>query len=326
MAETGPSTGGQSKWAVMQTALPQAFSNLPANWFVGLSFFSRSGGGSGCYQGAQAVPIAPLAQQQLTALSNAIQARNAEGYTPTEAAYLFALGQAESWSAPAGYASKNRYIMLVTDGVPTTNSDGCTLGSGPQNTITAAEYSHLVATVASQTSATGIRTLVIGVPGSEDPQGAAYDPMYQLSLLAQAGGTEIAGCSPSSGTSNGTVVNPRGTYCHHDLTQTTDLASGLISTIGTIAGGIVTCDYAIPSAPPGQVIDPNKVNLIYGDGTGNSYLVLPNQDTNCDRGWQFTDDTRTEIRVCQITCDLLLSNPLARFTLVFGCTSGVIPA
>jgi hypothetical protein len=320
MVDSAPSTGGQSKWAVMQTALLQALSNLPAVWSVGLSFFSRPGG-SGCYQGAQTVPIAPLTQQQLTALNNAIQARNAEGYTPTEAAYMFALGQVQA------YSGNNKYIVLVTDGVPTIDRDGCTLGAGPQNTITAAEYSHLVSTMVTQTAATGVKTFVVGVPGSEDPQGAAYDPLYQLSLVAQAGGTQLPGCTPISGTSDGTRVNPRGTYCHYDMTQTTDLASGLISTLGTIAGRIVPCDYAVPSPPPGQVIDPNRVNMLYNDNAGNGtwYLILPNGDPNCDRGWQYTDGTKTQIHICQITCDEVQSNPLARLTLIFGCTSGVIP-
>jgi hypothetical protein len=297
----------------MQDALPQALGNLPTAWAVGLSFFNRP---SGCYRGAQAVPIAPMTPQQLTALDDAIQARRANGYTPTEAAYMFALGQIQA------YSGNNKYIVLVTDGVPTVDRDGCTLGSGPESTITAAEYTHLIDTVAAQTAATGVKTFVVGVPGSEDPQGAAYDPMYQLSLVAQAGGTQIAGCTPSSGTSDGETVNPRGTYCHYDMTQTTDFASGLINTIGTIAGGIVACDYQVPAPPAGQMIDPNRVNMVYDDGAGNSFLVLPNSSASCDRGWQFTDSTNSAIHVCQITCDLVQANPQASITLTFGCITG----
>ncbi len=315
MGEQAASTGGRSKWAVMQTALPQALSSLPNTWAVGLSFFNRP---SGCYRGRQAVPIAPLTQQQLTALDNAIQGRNADGYTPTEAAYMFALGQLQA------YSGNNKYMVLVTDGVPTVDSDGCTLGSGPQNTITAAEYDHLINTVQTQTTATGVKTFVVGVPGSEDPQGADYDPMYQLSRVAQAGGTQQANCTPASGTSDGNRVNPRGTYCHYDMTQTTDFASGLINTIGTIATGIVSCDYQVPAAPAGQIIDPSRVNMVYDDGAGNSYLVLPNTSANCDRGWQYTDSTNSAIHVCQITCDLIQANSQASITLTFGCQTGTV--
>jgi hypothetical protein len=203
--------------------------------------------------------------------------------------------------------------------VPSVDHDGCTLGSGPRNSITAEEYSHFIDTVAIQASATGVRTFVVGVPGSDDPQGATYDPMYHLSLLAQAGGTQIAGCTPSSGTSNGTVVNPRGTYCHCDMTQTTDFASDLISTIATIGSGMVACDYIVPLAPAGEIIDLNQTNFIYHDGAGSSYQVLQNTSPSCDRGWQFVDASATQIHVCQITCDLMQSNPLATVHLTFGC-------
>ena len=319
MTESTASTGNQSKWEVMQTALPEALAALPSTWAVGLSFFSRP---DNCYEPVQAVPIAPMTPQQLTALDNAIQRRGASGYTPTEAAYAFALDQVQSWNAPAGYAGNNRYVVLVTDGIPTVDRDGCTLGSGPDRTITAQEYTHLVSTVEAQTAATGIETFVVGVPGSEDPQGAMYDPMYQLSLVAEAGGTAIDGCTSSTGTSNGTRVSPRGTYCHYDMTETTDFASGLIGTIGTIAGGIVSCDYQVPAPPAGQIIDPNRVNMVYDDGAGNSYLVLPNNSATCDRGWHFTDSTNSQITVCQITCDLVQNNPQARITLTFGCLTG----
>jgi hypothetical protein len=322
MGEQAPSTGGQSKLAATQTALPQAFANLPATWAVGLTFFNRP---NGCYQGRQAVPIAPLTQAQQTALSTAVRNQSANGYTPTEAAYLFALGQVQNWNATPDYTSSHRYVVLVTDGIPTVDRDGCTLGSGPQNCITDAEYSHLIATVGSQTAATGIKTFVVGVPGSEDPQGAMYDPMYKLSLVAQAGGTSKTGCTAVSGTSNGNQVNPRGTYCHYDMTQSTNFAADLVSTIGVIAGQAISCDYKVPAAPAGQTIDPNKTNMIYDDGNGNTYLVLPNQSPTCDRGWHFTDSTNTAITVCQITCDLLKAstNPNAKITLVFGCDTPV---
>jgi hypothetical protein len=183
-----PSTNGQSKWAVLQTALPQAFAALPAGWAVGLTFYCRSGS---CYQGVEDVPIAPLDGNQQAALANAIQARNTCQYTPSQAAWTFGL------DAILNTASANRYVVLVTDGVPTVNSDGCTLGSG-NSSISLAEYDQFIATVASLTTATGSKTFVVGVPGSEDPQGAPYDPMHELSLLAQAGGTALAGCTPVS--------------------------------------------------------------------------------------------------------------------------------
>jgi hypothetical protein len=319
MAETTPSTGGQTKWQVMQDVLPDALAGLPESWAIGLTFYCGGGNGN-CYQPQQHVPIALHDAAQQTALADAIRARGNCIYTPSQAAWTFGLNTILNTSG-------SRYVVLVTDGVPTVNSDGCTLGSGDPS-VSQAEYDGFVEAVRTQTAGTGVKTFVVGVPGSEDPQGATYDPMYELSLLAEAGGTAIAGCTSSSGTSNGNSVNPRGNYCHYDMTQTTDFASGLLGTISTIAGGIVTCDYVVPPAPAGQVIDTNKVNMIYNDnaGTGTSYLILPNGDANCDRGWQYTDATKTQIHICQITCDEVQANPAARITLMFGCMAGTIPA
>jgi hypothetical protein len=324
MSQNAPSTAGQSKWQVMQTALPEAFQNLPPSWAVGLSFFNALQ--NQCYQGTQAVPIAPLDPQQQTALSNAIQSQGLvnPAWTPTESAYMFALQQVQAYT---GGGAANRYVVLVTDGMPTVTSDGCTRGSGPVDNITADEYTRFIDNVAAQTASTGVKTFVVGVPGSEDPQGASYDPMWELSRVAEAGATAPAGCTSAPGTIAGTnSINPRGTYCHYDMTQTTNFAQGLISTIGAIASSVITCDLTVPAAPAGQIIDPSKVNMVYDDGQGNSFLVLQNTADDCDRGWRFTDSSNTAINVCSITCNLLQSNPDARLTLTFGCISNQVPA
>ena len=304
--------------------MPTAFAALPSAWAVGLSFFARPING-GCYQGVQSVPIAPLTDQQRTALENAVRSYQPGGYTPTEAAYVFALGQIQAYAGSGG-----RYIVLETDGVPTVNSDGCTVaGSGQGNNIaiSAQEYDHLIATVTNDTASTGVKTFVVGVPGSEDPQGATYDPMYQLSLVAEAGGTAKAGCTPTSGTPAGNTVNPRGTYCHYDMTQTADFASGLVETIGTIAGGIISCNYTVPaSSDPNQVVVPGKTNMVYSDGNGNVYLVQQNTADSCDVGWHFIDSTNTAIEICSQTCAALQANTQARLRLVFGCAPNQIPA
>jgi hypothetical protein len=318
MAEETPSTGGQTKWQVMQDVLPDALAGLPESWAIGLTFYCGGGNGN-CYQPQQHVPIALHDATQQAALADAIRARGNCIYTPSQAAWTFGLNTVLNTNG-------SHYIVLVTDGVPTVNSDGCTLGSG-NTSISQAEYDSFIATVRQQTAGTGVKTFVVGVPGSEDPQGAPYDPMYELSLLAEAGGTAIAGCTSASGTSNGNQVNPRGTYCHYDMTQAADFATGLASTISTIAGGIVACDYTVPTPQdPNQVINPNKVNMVYTDMAGNGtwYLILPNNDPNCDRGWQYTDATKTKIHICSITCQEVQANPAARITLMFGCTAGNI--
>jgi hypothetical protein len=41
-----------------------------------------------------------------------------------------------------------------------------------------------------------VKTYVIGLPGSDDPEGAVFDPLHMLSRLAVAGGTGALGCTP----------------------------------------------------------------------------------------------------------------------------------
>jgi hypothetical protein len=85
--------------------------------------------------------------------------------------------------------------VLITDGVPTVARDGCT----QMIPITQAEYEAWIGSVESEGTAAGVDTFVVGVLGSEDPQGATYDPMYMLSRWAVAGHTAPAGCAPQPG-------------------------------------------------------------------------------------------------------------------------------
>ena len=246
MRDQTTSTGNQNKWQAMQASLPDALAALPANWAVGLAFFSTPNPGQ-CYQGRQVVPIAANTPDHVTALTNAIQQQNPNGYTPTEAAYNFALQQIQA------FGSNNNYIVVVTDGVPTINTDaGCTLG-GTGLAITQDAYNSFIGNVTSQTASTGVKTFWVGVPGSEELQQANYDPMYMLSRLAEASQTAKANCTSSPGTLANGEVSPRGTYCHYDMTQATDFATELKATIGAIAGGIISCDYSVPvSSDPTQ--------------------------------------------------------------------------
>jgi hypothetical protein len=311
---TSGSTNGQSKWAVLRSVWPQLIAGLPSSWAVGMMEWSCPGCPTTAYEPSTLVPIAPLDGTQVAALSTALTTTPLGGYTPTEAAYVYALTQVQNWNAPAGYAASPRYIVLVTDGVPTVNRDGVTLGGAPQNAITAQEYSHLIATVGAQTATTGVETFVVGVPGSEDPQGALYDPMYDLSLMAQAGGTAIANSTPVSGTSNGTVVDPRGTYCHYDLTQG-DFATNVQQALKRIKAELTGCTYPFPQPPAGFVtVNTQAIRLIYKQG-GTTDIVLaeaPQDDCAYGGQWYFSGSDAnglpTDINLCPDTCTTVRSD------------------
>jgi hypothetical protein len=313
------SSNNATKWAEMQRVLPGAFADLPNNWAVGLTFWNRP---SGCYAGRQAVPIAPLTAQQLTALDSAVRAQRPTGYTPTIAAWRFALSQLQAWTPPPGYEQSPRYIVLITDGVPTVIENGCDI----QNPITQAEYDRWIPMVAAEGNAAGIDTFVVGVLGSEDPQGATYDPMYMLSRWALAGNTpQPAGCVPTTGqVSGGNAVNPRGSYCHFDMTSNPDFAGGLTAALQAIANQVISCSYTVPPPPLGMIIDPLGITVTYTPGGGTPRTLNKASSSAClDGQWfvvsQDSGGMPTQLDLCPSTCDTVSNDPAAQMPVTFKC-------
>ncbi len=326
---------GPSKWTVFSQTMPGVFASLPANFAIGITYFNKPSG-TARYVGTQAVPIAPHTAAQQTLIANSIANTTPQNYTPTYSAWEFGLQQLTQWQPPAAYATSPKYIVLITDGVPTVLHDGRTI----ENPISQAEYDAiinggtgsaggaLITGIKADGLAANVKTFVVGVVGSENPQNATYDPLYMLSQIAVAGGTAPAGCVPKSGTPAGNTVNPRGTYCHFDLSQAADFGTALSSTLGSIAQSVISCDYTIP-APSSGTIDPTKAVLVYNDGSGVFSLVLPNTTpgitaATCDKGYIFTNATYTQLHICSSTCTLLQKNPAASLELRFGCASGTI--
>ncbi len=318
---------GPSKWDVFSQTLPTVFASLSPTFAIGLTYFnlSSSGRGGGTYTGRQAVPIAPLDAAQLTALDNSVTAETPGGYTPTYCAWEFGKTTLTGWQAPAAYVGSTLNMVLITDGIPTVTSNCSTI----QNPISQTEYNAeiygngTIAGIQADGKAANVKTFVVGVVGSENPQGATYDPLFMLSELAVAGGT-APGCTPVTGTPSGNTVNPRGTYCHIDLSQASNLSTALSQAIGNIAQSVLSCTYSVPPSANGQPVDPTKTVLEFTDGSGNISLILQNTSATCDKGWHFTDATRTQIEICGATCSLIQSTPNASLQLIFGCVAGAI--
>jgi hypothetical protein len=277
------------------------------------------------------VPIGPLDGAQVTALST-LPAAQVGGYTPTECAYNYALQQIQNWVAPPAYATSPRFIVLLTDGVPTVGNNCQSLGNIQAGTfpIDETQYTGLIATVANGTATTGIKTYVAGVPGSDEPQGAPYDPMYQLSLLAAAGGTALPNCTPSAGTANNSpgtygTVNPRGTYCHYDLTTQSDFGAALQSAIGAIAASLVSCEYPVPAPPPPYVmLSTTDVKVTLTTSTGATPLTRAPSD-DCTQGGEWfyksfdANMVPTQIDLCPATCAAAQSDLNAAVAIHFNC-------
>jgi hypothetical protein len=296
--------------------LPAMLASFPSDWAVGLELSSYSG--TGCYRAAQAVAIGPLAAN-LAAIDLALASATAQGYAPTAAAWQFGLAQAEAYNDP-NYSSSPRAVVLFTDGVPTAANDGCAV-SAP---ISQAEYDGFVAEVTLQRQTPGpvVKTFVVGIPGSNDPQGASYDPMFELSLLAIAGGTAPAGCTPFTGVPSGNRVNPRGTYCHFDMTANGDVAAGLSQALQSNRSQPVSCSFSIPPVPGGR--DTRNLQVVYGSSSEQPRPLSRASGSACKDGqWYATaldaSGFVTALELCPDTCQALAADPSAQIGISLGC-------
>ncbi len=278
MTDTTPTTGNQSKWQATQSALEAVLPQLPQDWVVGMTFFNKPAPqNGGCYDGTQFPLVAPAPlSQNLTAIDNAINGITLQAsvatWTPTLNAWQYAFTYITgNWPNSGQYASSNKYIVFMTDGVPTVNRDGCTSGNScPDACVSLSEYDYFIQTIASTGVPSGIETFFIGVPGSEDAQGAPYDPRQMLSQLAYAGGTAPAGSTQAS-----CAAATAGNYCHIDLTASSDFSSALENAVQYTVGNSVTksCVFTVPTPPSNEYyVDLAHTTVTYTSSAGSQTL------------------------------------------------------
>jgi von Willebrand factor type A domain len=293
MNDAAPGTAS-SKWVVTRNALATAFSNMPANNAVGLFFFPGTAG-TPCIDKQQAVTIAALGatgSAQRTSITQALAGAHPTGGTPTHDAYLFGLNTLLASTLPG-----NKFIVLITDGAPTyelnCQGDGHTpVSNGP------------LITQVQDAAKGGVRTFVIGSPGSEPAR-------TDLSTMAQVGGTGLPGCS-----------NSGPNYCHFDMTTQPDLATGLNNALAQISGAALSCTYDVPAPPNGQQLDPNKVNVEYTPSSGSPTEIDKDSGSTCTNGWQYSPDGK-QIIICGSDCNTIKNDPGGKINIVFGCQTNV---
>jgi VWA domain-containing protein len=292
MDQNAPGARG-SKWTVTRRAVLDAIDGMPGETSLGVVFYPNVPNNSDvCFRERTAVTVAALATGgQRQRIQQAFARQNPEGGTPTHDAYRYALAQLE-----ATPAAGSRFVVLITDGIPTYLL-GCQ-GNNRQNDPV--DAGPLVVEAAAA-AARGIRTFVIGSPGSE---GARSD----LSRMAEAGGTGTAQCSHTG---------PN--YCHFDMTSETDLGAGLESALGIISGLALSCRYGVPEPPVGSLLDPGKVNVLFTPPGGPQELIGRSADASCSEGWEYAQG-ETQIRLCGSTCQRVQDSE-GSLTLQFGCST-----
>jgi len=340
---TQPSTKGLSKWKALQNAFTTAIPKLAADhptYAVGLTYFHYRGygpPGNPCTDALQAVEIAPLSANSATIVSNV----NAEGQiqmTPTQDIWQFSADHVLAWNADPVYAQSNRYVVVLTDGVPTVGA-GCTTAAGCNGSqgISSAQYQPFIDVVGSTKQSRSLTTFMIAVPGAEalnqvtcSDASIMYTPIAKMSEVASAGGTDLIDLTTSA---------------------TTDFTAALVAALVEIVdntSAVVGCEYPVPEPPTDvdgnvQFIDPTQVAVMYYQNGGTScssdadcggakcslstasnpnkcYSTIPRSDGCTDpNGWEYTDSTNKTIQLCSNVCNIAQADTGAKIEVIIGC-------
>jgi hypothetical protein len=286
----------RSKWTETRDALLTAIDSMPDTTVLGALFYPDVPNNSDpCLDKNVDVDLAALGapgSAQRRAVSQAFRSQNPQGGTPTHDAYRFALEASQDDAVPGGHT-----MLLITDG-QATFSLGC-VGSGNNNEVV--DTTPLIEDAA-QALTRGVKTYVVGSPGSEDAR-------ESLSRLAEAGGTARPNCSHDG---------PQ--YCHFDMTQGTDFATSLRDALAEITGLALSCNYVLPAPGDGTELDPDKVNVVF-QPEGGALEVLQRSATgrNCSSGWQYSRDGQ-QVVLCGESCTRV-RNSNGSLKLEFGCLS-----
>jgi hypothetical protein len=294
-----------TKWDVTRDALSRAIDELPGSVSVGMLHYPNleTIDGVECVNEQAMTPIDTLGNagsNHRQVLSDSLSNAVTNSGTPTYEAYKTAL---EGSLEP--YPGANRFMLLITDGAPTIDV-GCVFGVGNGDLVDV-PTEPIVDAIRQANEDHGIRTFIIGSPGSEESSNTGGDMRGWLSQAAIVGGTDTPGCS-----ANGPD------FCHMDMTQDADFARSLNEGLASVVSQIIdACTFAVPDAPEDKTIDPNETNLVITWGSGESTLLLPDADGECDEGWRFNDSGQIEL--CDASCEDVKVDDQARIQLTFGC-------
>jgi len=276
---------------VFRSTLNGVLTELPDSLAVGLMHFPNPN--TGCAPTDPLVNVGLLSTTRAN-ISTQLQSLVPEYITPTRDAVRSAIAQV------ATRTEDNRYVILATDGAATVCL-GCDASCANAGKVPASESDALVADVKNALDTQGIRTFVIGVPGSQTYRS-------ELSRVAQAGGTARA----MDCTTTGPV------YCHYDLTDATVNFGALLSdALKAIGGSVLACEFAVPTTTD---FDPDKVNVRL---TGESSSTDLKRDPKESNGWNYSQDGKT-IRLFGGACDAAKQVKSGKIDIVYGCPTQVV--
>ena len=233
------------------------------------------------------------------ALTDSLNARTPDGYTPTGPTLTGAIqfAQMHQTANPTHKVA----IVLVTDGLP----GGFIPGMPPPACIPSdvAGVSTLVQTGAMGTPP--IPTFVIGVFGPCDLVDENTRPQQNLDTWAVSGGTTKS------------IL----------ISTDKDVAQELKNALNQIRTAAIACRYATPDVPAAQV-DFLKVNVTFAAGAAMpTTLNYVTNAAGCDPtsgGWYYDADPKTggvpkEIITCDVSCSQFQAVPDGHVDIAYGC-------
>ncbi len=290
---------GPSKWQVTYESLTSALTPLSgrSNLNIAISSFPRLE--TRCDVAATpAITFDNLDEELLDEARSFLQGISPDGETPIAGATI--LGYASvARDLRNGIIRGNAYVVILTDGEETCKPE---------------ELQKLLeedAPTARQSF--GIRTFVIGAPGSEGAR-------LFLSQLAHAGGTDAyPGCNHDD--------DEQSPDCHFDMTTSLDFEADLSHALDEITRTkALSCEFDVPRNTDGEGVDLSKVNVTFVESTDAGLARKPigrheGPSGSCDDkedGWTYSAD-RKHILVCGTDCETVKSAVDAQVQIVLGC-------
>ena len=289
-----------SRWDILQQGLDQFLTDIATNMptaeqpRMGLRFFGY--GGDATVDPRECDPktyaVAQVAITDFATAATAIRADmatmgvNLGGQTPWQPALQGVLQYAQGWQKD--HPERITVVLFVTDGFPTE----CNTGMNAIQT-TVGEFYWGVQGDYNTVGMPGIRTFVLGVGSDFDSTNR-----YNLDSVAFAGGTNQA-----------TIAG--------DTAGVADFAT----TLENISDSKVDCDFGLPPAPTGSILDISKVQVIYEPFIGPPQEIpAATSAGNCgsgNGGWYYDDPVNpTKVTLCPSSCANLGAG---RINVKFGC-------
>ncbi len=109
---------------------------------------------------------------------------------------------------------------------------------------------------------------------------------------------------------------------------TANAQQDLVDALNEIRETTLACEYEVPTLVDGNTVDPNRVNVLYQTGSGQTLTlgqVADEAACTTTSGWYYDDPSMpTRILFCPSTCISIRDDPQAAIELLFGCLT--VPA